>query len=239
MPWKPIWEHRGTGRRPRHELPELVRLDGFDTTAGRISEDEWVRMVARASERLRLHAGARICEVGCGAGAFLYPMYRASVRRVYGIDYAASLLAISAALMPEGAFVVAEASHIPFRAGAFDAVVSNSVFQYFPSHAYAASTVREMIRVLRHDGAGLVLDINDEAKREAYETMRRASMPPGEYDRLHQDTPHLSFERAWWLRLGVECGVSVQLYNQDIPGYRNAPFRYNVLFEKTPRWQIR
>ncbi len=234
MAWKEIWERKGAGVQAKANLQALICLDGFDTGAGRISEDEWERMVLRARERLCITNSQRVCEVGCGAGAFLYGLYGTGVRRVYGVDYSGSLLAISAAAMPEGVFVVAEASSIPFKPAVFDAVVSNSVFQYFPNHAYAASAFLEMVRVLRSGGRGLVLDINDASKQETFEAARRAQMPPGEYERLYRDLPHLFFEKEWWVNLGEKCGIRVSIYEQDIAGYGNAPFRYNALFEKPP-----
>lgn len=232
MTWKEIWERKGMGAQARGDLHELISLDGFDTGAGKISQAEWERMVWSVRQRLRVDSSQNLCEIGCGAGAFLYPMYQTGVHRVFGVDYAASLVAISAALMPEGVFIVAEASNIPFKSDAFDAVASNSVFQYFPNHAYAASAFLEMIRVMRPGGRGVVLDINDASKKEAVEAMRRAKMPAGEYERLYRDLPHLFYEKEWWLRLGDRLGVTLHLYDQDIAGYGNSPFRYNAFFEK-------
>jgi SAM-dependent methyltransferase len=230
--WRDVWQRRGAGTQPRLDLSELMRLDGYDTDASRVSEDAFVTMVARARERLDLCAGDRFCEVGCGAGAFLYPLYRAGVRRVYGVDYAASLLAVGAALMPDGVFAVAEASRLPLASAAFDAVASNSVFHYFPSHAYAEAAVLEMLRILRPGGRGLVLDVIDAARWDAYETMRRAALPSGEYERLYRDLPHLAYNRAWWTALGEANRVRVEFFEQEMSGYHNGPFRYNVLLEK-------
>jgi SAM-dependent methyltransferase len=95
-------------------------------------------------------ASSRVLDVGCGDGRHLRA---AAVRgcRTIGVDYdAAELRSARAALreMPVD-LIVADASRLPFREGAFDAVICTETLEHLPDDAGA---VRELSRVLRDGG---------------------------------------------------------------------------------------
>ena len=232
MSWRDIWQRKGQLAANPSGLSELIATDGFDGGCGKIATSEWVQMVTSATRRVSLRPDERICEVGCGAGAFLYPLYQAGYRGICGFDYSPPHIAHCRRVMALGLFVAAEAASNPFRDSVFDIVFCNGVIHYFPTLEYADQTVREIVRTLRNNGRSLILDINDAGKRSEYEAQRRARLAPGEYDRLYADAPHLFYERDWWHRNADRWGLSLEIYDQDVQGYGNSPFRYNVLLRK-------
>jgi ubiquinone/menaquinone biosynthesis C-methylase UbiE len=112
------------------DLAKLIAIDGFDTGAGELPVDSWLSFVEETKNTLRLKREQKILEVGCGAGAFLLPMYNFGIA-VYGIDYSDPHPQLCTNVMKLGTFKLSEAKNIPFEDEFFDAVISNSVFQYF------------------------------------------------------------------------------------------------------------
>jgi ubiquinone/menaquinone biosynthesis C-methylase UbiE len=134
--------------------------------------------------------------------------------------------------MKSGTFKVSEASDLPFEDDSFDAVVSNSVFQYFDGLGYAETVVGEIARVLKKKRRAALLDINDAAKKGKYESIRRRKLGDKEYDRLYGTLKHQFYEKEWFDDLAVRFGLRCEIRDQDIKNYDNAQFRYNVFFEK-------
>ncbi|MBV9659580.1 MAG: class I SAM-dependent methyltransferase [Acidimicrobiales bacterium] len=78
--------------------------------------EQEVRFLA---ERLELHAGDRVLDVGCGPGRHAVAL-RARGVEVVGLDVSQRFLADAG----PGSWVRADARLLPFRAGAFDAAIS-------------------------------------------------------------------------------------------------------------------
>lgn len=70
-------------------------------------EDEpaWRAFVEHVVETLDVGPGTRVWDVGCGAGAFLFPLWENGYV-VGGVDPSATLIARARVAMPEGHFVV-------------------------------------------------------------------------------------------------------------------------------------
>ena len=231
MIWKNIWDKKGNVAPDGLDLATLIAIDGFDTGAGKFPVDSWLAFVEQTTVRLRLQKGQKILEVGSGAGAYLLPIYNAGVV-VYGIDYCESLVRLCAQTMALGTFKVSEANCIPFEDECFDAVVSNSVFQYFDDLGYAETVLSEIARVLKKNGRAALLDINDAAKKEKYESIRRRKLGAEEYDRLYGNLKHQFYEKEWFDRLATKLDLNCEIQDQNIKEYDNAQFRYNVFLEK-------
>jgi len=98
-------------------------------------------------------AAGAVVDVGCGTGRNL-PLYRPGVRLV-GVDVSAEALARARRRRPDVPLVQADAQALPFRAAAFDTVVSGLVFCSVPD---AARGLAEVKRVLRPDGTLRMLE---------------------------------------------------------------------------------
>ena len=237
----------GPAERDSTRLRDLIALDLFVGFSS-VSVDAWNDMVCSLETRLSLNPSQRICDIGCGAGALLFPLYERGYRNLAGVDFAPRLVEICRKVIPEGDFRVCEASRLTFDAETFDVVLCNSVFQYFPHLAYAKDAFREMIRILKPDSQGAVLDIPDAQKMNLYEieaTTRRRAMshlrPMLAYLRpiltrfLHLPYtifPHTSYERSWFAALANEYKLEYEIVDQSISGYLNSRFRFNFFFRK-------
>jgi len=231
--WKEIWRKKGRTPVDRIELQRLIAIDGFDTGAGYFPVESWLAYVAATSERLALRKGQKLLEVGCGAGAFLLPIHQSGVS-VFGVDYSEELIGISMRAMPEGVFKVSDADALPFESGVFDAVVSNGVFFYFDSLAYADRAVREIARVLKRGGRGALLDINDAEREQVAIATRVKELGEEKYRELYLATglKQLYYRKSWFAELARQCGLGMEIADQDIEGYKNSAYRFNVFLEK-------
>lgn len=238
--WRAIWSaKRGTDVGPsacdgevavddERTLVELLTLNGYHTPTATVSPGAWREYVLGLAERHGLRPGARVFEVGCGAGAFLYPLARAGFV-TDGLDFAPGLIEAARRALPEAQLTLSEASALE-PTPTYDLVVSSGVFLYFPSAEYAGDVLRKMIA--KSTGSVWVLDINDADLKDEALALRRASYPPGEYDRAYAGLDQLYLSRGWFEALAAEHGLTCAFEAQSLPGYVSARYRFHALLSR-------
>lgn len=97
---------------------------------------------------------------------------------------------------------------------------------------YAENVVSEIVRVLKKKGCAAILDVNDVAKKEKYESIRRKKLGDKEYDRLYGNLNHQFYKKEWFDNIANNFGLKCKIQEQNIKGYDNSKFRYNVFLEK-------
>lgn len=227
--WPEIWGGRAATAEAV-SLADLIRLDGFDLGAGKVDEQAWYGYVAELARRLGMVAGDSVYEVGCGGGALLFVLHQAG-HPVGGIDYSPSLIEHAQRAMPGMQFAVAEANALAGEARDF--VVANSVFSYFPDQDYAQEVFARMLAMARKGVA--ILDVPDLERREAAEAARRAALPPGEYEARYRGLEHRYYSREWFSTLAARHGWQIDVTEQWLAGYGNAPHRFNVMLKPQSR----
>ena len=95
---------------------------------------------------LRTGHAASVLDVGCGTGQLTARIVRELPgARVIGCDYSSGMLGQARARSAAVGWAQADAGELPFRDGAFDAVVSTEAFHWFPDQDRALG---EFFRVL-------------------------------------------------------------------------------------------
>jgi malonyl-CoA O-methyltransferase len=126
-------------------------MHAYDVTAEMYDErysDEQHRKYQRALENVDV-LGAVVLDVGCGSGLFFGEVIK-KAKLVVGVDVSRKLLLKAKANAGSNVFVVqADADHLPFRDGFFDAVFSFTVLQNMPKPAV---TLVELKRVTLQGG---------------------------------------------------------------------------------------
>lgn len=177
--WKEIWEKRIANDNAllgnkEEVLLELKRINGFDSTDNILSYDSFYDQYIQTKRELSFGAKKdfilqSIFEVGCGSGANLY-LFQQDGIEVGGVDYSASLIeTVSKILGKNNALVCDEAINMPCDKK-YDAILSNSVFSYFPSNEYALNVLENMY-VKSNYSIG-ILDVHDVHKKEDFMNYR-------------------------------------------------------------------
>jgi len=225
--WKKIWNKRDY-RTSCINLDELIKADGFDMGAGRFDENKWVEYVTYIAEQASIESTQSIFEVGCGAGAFLYPLYKKN-HRVSGLDYSMSLIEIANRIMPGMNFINCDACSMDINKR-YDIVISNSVFQYFDNLEYARKVIDNMLA--KANTKVLLLDINDKCKESESIAIRKEILGDKEYKSKYSTLKHLFYEKDWFRKIANQEDYEVEIFDQNIEGYINSGFRFNVVFTK-------
>jgi SAM-dependent methyltransferase len=220
--WQPIWQNRA---RPENgsTLQTLLSLDGYDAF-GALSEADWQSYISGFAARLGLKPGESIFDVGCGAGAVLYPLYEQGYR-VAGLDYSEALVQVAREVMPGADIRLGEADELD-PSERFDLVLSHAVFLYFPSLEYAANVLQRMLEKARRMVA--VLDVPDLATREQALAFRRQALGEQEYARKYEGLDHLYFDRDWFRGTLAGLATQIEIQDQALPKYAHNPYRFNV-----------
>jgi len=223
--WKEVWEARRMDGAGGSLLARLMAADGMDTGFGSLGEEAWRRFVRGTAGAIGIEAGSSVFEVGCGAGAYLYDLYRQGCE-VGGLDASSALIGYARQAMPEGEWQIAEASRLD-TSTKYDFVVSMGVFLYFPSLDYAQRVLERMVRKARR--GVMILDVADLAKRDEALEMRRRMAGEEAYARKYEGLDHLAIARSWFESTLADLNVAgVRIEDQRIEGYANAAYRYNV-----------
>ncbi|HEY9705177.1 MAG TPA: methyltransferase domain-containing protein, partial [Allocoleopsis sp.] len=113
--WHLIWNKKQLNPDLEPTLEQLIALDGFDSPFSGMNKTEfWLSYIENIANKLQITSNDSIFEVGCGAGAFLYPFYQQG-NQVAGIDYSSNLVNISKKAIPQGNIIVGEAIDIPLN----------------------------------------------------------------------------------------------------------------------------
>lgn len=105
-----------------------------------------------------LEAKSPIClDLGCNIGRYTQIIHQHNFNAC-GMDYAASLVAEAKRIWPDIPFLVGNAYDIPFKDNAFDSAISFGLLQCVSDQR---RVLREMLRVLRPGGIGLIETIQD------------------------------------------------------------------------------
>lgn len=227
--WQEVWQHR-----QRAELGStfqtLLMLDGYDAF-GALSEQDWQTHIRALSARLKIEPGESIFDVGCGAGAVLYPFYEQG-HRVAGLDYSEAQVQVASDVMPGADICLGEANTLD-PTELFDVVLAHGVFLYFPDCAYAANVLQRMLHKARRIVA--VFDVPDLATRAQALAFRRQAMGEQEYARRYSGLDHLYFDRDWFRETLEAQDVQIEIQNQALPQYPHNPYRFNVFITLAER----
>ena len=94
-------------------------------------------------------------DLGCGNGRHTKLLCDAG-RRVIGLDASRRLLAIARHREPRAAYVQGDVCQLPFRDETFSAAMLTATIHHLPSESERLLAVREMCRLLRRGGRGMI-----------------------------------------------------------------------------------
>jgi hypothetical protein len=232
--WEKIWNKREEYSHLKVHaeskvIDKLLALDGFDSPTGFIKTDSWINFIDDLKSKYGILHTDSIFEVGCGAGAFLYPFYLSS-NSVGGIDYSKNLINSCNKLMPHGDFDLNEAKNLNIEEK-YDFVVSFSVFFYFTSYEYAELTLKRMYEKCRK--GIMILDVPNLSTRDICEKNRRGVLSDEEYEAKYENLKHLYYDKNFFINFARNNPHKFyKIEDQKIENYINNDYRYNFVMLK-------
>ncbi len=200
--------------------------------------------------KLELKPEDHVLEVGCASGKKLSMVLHGG-QHGFGFDLCEALVRRKEDLAPDPHRLhlgVAEAARLPVQDEAYDKVFCYSVSQCFPSEAYAADVVREMLRVCKPGGIVLWGDVLGEMEKLRKRLVAIHVPVPlidgllwslGPIGRLrHQMRREADgmirrlFKRAFFRKAVEGMNCEVEFLEQYVDGRRFAATRYDVRFRK-------
>lgn len=222
MSWKEIWAKEKKPVESNSVLAKLISVTGAKERFQQIGEKFWVQEIRKCYKWLGIEPGDSLYEVGCGAGAWLYPYYSEG-NRVGGIDFSPFLIGMSKEYLPKGEFTVGEAIECVAEPQ-YDCVSSHSTFRYFPDYDYATKVVEIMLKKAKRKVG--IFSVPDAAREKEFEAYRRGTLPEGEYEKLYKDLHYLYYSEQFFRSLGDRFGVKIEIARR-IP----AAFRFHVIMD--------
>jgi SAM-dependent methyltransferase len=232
--WESIWGSRSkikleSGLTPFAMLESLLKADGFDSPTGSIQASSFLKFTKDLVSKFDLDPNDSIFEIGCGAGAFLFPFYNLGYK-VGGIDFSPVLIESAKSIFNSSDFFIQDANQLNIEPK-YDYLVAFSVFFYFPDYEYAQSVLERMF--LKAKKGVFILDVPNMLSREECETMRRGTMDKIEYDKKYKGLNHLYYEKSFFLNKAEKFQFNeIRFENQNIENYVNNDFRFNCFFRK-------
>jgi hypothetical protein len=87
--WHEIWEKKPDDETATSTLSLLLSADGYDTLAA-ITPKAWTEHVHHIASRASLRESDSVYDVGCGAGAFLWPFHEKGQLLLWFVDWSES-----------------------------------------------------------------------------------------------------------------------------------------------------
>ena len=209
-------------------------VDEFGNGVALYDETTWRKMVADACQKLALKSEQNVLEIGCGGGAFIYAANEIVNANWYGVDYSKNLVQIAQKAIPEGRFLCNEAINPSFSSTIFDAVLSHSVFQYFPSIHYAEEVLKMWCGQMSSKGHLILLDINDAESKLFYHFERMKEYKDlEEYKAFYKGLDHLFFDKIHLSEFLSSIGMhNISFFPHCNSNYKYRKFRFNLICEK-------
>jgi len=219
--WDKIWKTRKYNSDDSSHSG-LLALNGYDGSHSIITPKTLSSALKTYSREIDLQRGDNIFEVGCGSGAFLYQWHQEGYD-VGGFDISENLISYAKKAIPKGTWFVDEANKFTVER-AWDHVISFSTFFYFPSRLYARDVLYRMI--MKSKRSVSIFDIPDLALKHQCEEEREKTIP--DYKTKYSDLSHLYYSKEWWSDNINDLGLRFKIYDQNIKGYENSKWRYNI-----------
>jgi amino acid adenylation domain-containing protein len=170
--WERVWDEAYAGPAPQADF----NLSGWTSsfTGQALGEDEMREWVDHTVRRIRALRPARVLEVGCGTGLLLFRLaphcarYTATDVSAKALDYLRRQLPDRGPQLPVTLLQRPADDFSGFGEGEFDAVILNSVVQYFPGIDYLRGVLERAVRATRPGGFVFVGDVRNLALLDAF-----------------------------------------------------------------------
>lgn len=136
-------------------MPHISQQDYWNAVS---EEKEFTLPLHYSTFQNLLRPNAKVLDIGCGYGRTLNELSRYGHTELYGIDFAAGMIARGKRLYPHLQLTEMKSPAIPFPDASFDLVVLFAVLTCIASNDEQENLLNEINRVLAPDGIVVVSD---------------------------------------------------------------------------------
>jgi len=219
--WKELWKNRVNHTDEPLAQETLLKLNGYDGKQSDLNPNNLGKAQQHFERVMDLQRGESIYEIACGAGAFMWRWRSQQFHTIGGCDISANLIGYATEALPQGHWSVADATSFPVDR--WDHVVSFGLCMYLPKDEMYTMLNRMIMKAKRSIS---LYDIPDLAKKQGCEDERRKLIP--DYDERYKELNHFYHSKEELAAYLESLGLDYEIYDQDIPGYENAKWRFNV-----------
>lgn len=141
----------------RAEFDQWAESYDLDVAAGQGVLEGYAGSRRRAAALVPVEPSAKVLDVGIGTGAFS-DLFAERGAEITGVDISPWMLDLCSRAHPEFRLIAGDFTHLPLADGSQDLVVSSFAFHHL-TDLERAEAILECMRVLRRDGAFLLVDI--------------------------------------------------------------------------------
>ncbi len=229
--WKEIWNKRENTIEISRDIFEtyvgLKKADGFDV---QLQEGYYEGLYAQWDEmrsfieNLLGRTPESVYEVGCGSGTNLYLFQKqCGVKKVGGLDYSNALIDIAKTVVQSDDILCEEAGNLD-TAHRYEAVISDSAFQYFPDEDYGLSVLEKMLQ--KSEKAVVITEIHDLAKKEEHLAYRRSKVE--NYDEVYKGLEKTYYDREHLAGIASKAGWNCEIRTPENDAYWNNRFVFDL-----------
>ncbi len=228
--WKEIWNNKK--RIEDYILELLISSNGFNSKNTEFTVLNWKKYTNKLYKKIGISSGDSIFEVGCGSGAFLYPLFCRG-HFISGLDYSQVLVNLANKLIVNR-FICEEAINLEVD-DKFDIVLSHSIFFYFTNLQYAEDVIKKMIQ--KSNKKIVILDINDSTKKESYHQIRASLIGIKKYKKKYDGLEHLFYDKNWFKEIAKKYNLDIKIFDTSYKKYPMSEFKFNVILKKKENYE--
>ncbi len=234
--WKKIWnlkeadEIQLNSESVKDVFMELKRLDGNDTIGNGIMYESFLTQYQNLKKECMSVGEAplrSVFEVGCGSGPFLMLFENDNVK-VGGLDYSEVLIRTARKVLKNPIELYCDEAIDLKTEYKYDAVYSNSAFEYFQDEEYALQVLEKMFCKANYSIA--ILDVHDEDFKEEYMAYRKSIIE--NYEEKYRNLSKKFYSKVFFLKFAKRHKMDIKFTECKLKGYWNSKFVYDVYMFK-------
>ncbi len=220
-------------RKQRGGIDRTEKYNGFDVIGEGLTYEAILQQYYQIKEALFMTTESvsvpikSVYEVGGGSGVNLY-LFEMDGIQCGEIDYSENLVEIAKSVLQTKDIECGEAIDLKI-VPQYDAVLSNSVFSYFPNEEYALQVLEKMyLKARRTIG---IIDIHDSDKEKKFIEYRKKTIK--DYEERYKGLHKLFYSKDFFINFAQNHKMKIMFKESNILGYWNNEFVFNCYFIKS------
>ena len=213
-------------------MTDLLRLNGHYSPTSNIKIKDWNKYINFFIKKYKICNKDNVLEIGCGAGAFLFPLYKKKIN-CFGADFSRELIRHCKKFLVSKNFYVRDAINLTvFKKRKYSFIFANSLFQYFPTQFYAKKVLDQIFNLTDEKTKIFLLDIPDKKKYNNWKLSVIKKIGQKDFSIKYKNTKHRFYDKNFFFDYCNKNKYKIKISKQNLIKKENSKFRFNVLMYK-------